>query len=74
MRHSIGPLTLPERVRTPHLDDAIRVATDQHDTDPPPPEFHDRIPDDLYGQLQALLDDELEADHDWLIANGLLKS
>jgi Domain of unknown function (DUF222) len=43
----------------PHLDDAIRQAMLEHDQ--PPPEFNDRIPDDLYAQWQAEMDDELDA-------------
>ncbi|MDQ4138043.1 MAG: HNH endonuclease [Actinomycetota bacterium] len=44
----------------PHRDDTIRQRTLQHDE--PPPEFDDRIPDDLYAEFQAAFDAELEAD------------
>jgi hypothetical protein len=51
----------PVKMRgAPHLDDEIRRILQEHDQ--PPPEHHDRIPDDLYGQWQAAFDDELAAD------------
>ncbi|MFC0678791.1 DUF222 domain-containing protein [Lysobacter korlensis] len=53
----------------PHLDDAIRQALLEHD--PPPPEYDDRIPDDLYGEWQAAFDDELKADHAQLGQPGI---
>ena len=51
----------------PHLDDEIHRILLQHD-EPPPPDVPDRIPDEIYAQWQAEMDDEIEADR----ASGLL--
>ena len=44
----------------PHLDDVALAAVLQDDE--PPPEYDERVPDDLYAEIQIAFDAELEAD------------
>ncbi len=46
----------------PHLADAVLRATLDHDMGPPPPEHDDHVPDELWAELNALMDAEIAAD------------